>query len=190
MKNIEAIIAEAGVELTDDQKQKINEAVKENYKTVNDYQKQKEKIETLEDTVKEAQEALKKFEGVDAEKLKEEIANLTQTIEKNKTDYEAKIAERDFTDTIDKAIAAAKGVNAKAIKALLDMDALKGSKNQEADIKKAIEALTTADDSKMLFGEPAPKDAGTGNPIGTIKKDSGAATEDTLGDAIAAHYNS
>ena len=189
MKNIEAILTDAGVELTDDQKQKINDGIKENYKTVADYQKQKEKIETLEETLKEAQESLKKFDGVDAAKMKEEIEALNKTIEKNKSEYEAKIADRDFTDTIEKAIAAAKGKNAKAIKALLDMEALKGSKNQEADIKKAIEELTAAEDSKMLFGEPEPKKTGTGNPIGTVTKDQSGAQTETLASALAAHYN-
>lgn len=188
MKNIEAIMTEAGIELTDEQKQKVNDGIKENYKTVEDYKKQKEKIEVLEGTVKEAQEALKKFEGVDADDLKKQIKELNETIDKNKKAFEEQLAERDFTDTIDKAIAAAKGKNAKAIKALLDIDKLKESKNQADDLAKAIKALTEADDSKMLFGEPEPQKKGTGNPIGTVKKDA-AAEPETLNSALAAHYN-
>ena len=188
MKNIEAIMTEAGIELTDEQKQKVNDGIKENYKTVEDYKKQKEKIEVLEGTVKEAQEALKKFEGVDAEDLKKQIKELNETIDKNKKAFEEQLAERDFTDTIDKAIAAAKGKNAKAIKALLDIDMLKESKNQADDLAKAIKALTEADDSKMLFGEAEPQKKGTGNPIGTVKKD-GAPEPETLSSALAAHYN-
>ena len=67
------------------------------------------------------------------------------------------------------------------------MDTLKESKNQKEDIAAAIKALTEADDSKMLFGEPDPKPAGTGNLIGQVKKTDSSQT-DTLKSAIAEHY--
>lgn len=174
MKNIETIIAEAGVELTDEQKQKINDGVKENYKTVADYQKQKEKIDSLEKTVETAQETIKKFEGANPEELKKKVEELTKTIESNKADYEAKIADRDFTDMVDKAITSANGKNNKAIKALLDIEGLKSSKNQQKEIEAALKELAEAEDSKMLFGEPEPQNLGKGNPIGTVTKDNGA----------------
>ena len=61
------------------------------------------------------------------------------------------------------AITAAKGRNVKAIQALLDVDKLKASKDQTADIKAALEKLKA--DSGYLFdtGEtPPPYAAGTG----------------------------
>ena len=67
-------------------------------------------------------------------------------------------------------IVAANGKNAKAITALLDIDALKASKNQKDDIAAALKKLTEAEDSKMLFGEPEPTHVGGGNPIGAITK--------------------
>lgn len=187
MKNIEAILAELGIELTDDQKTKIVAAVNENYKTINDYEKQKTKIETLENSLAETKEALKKFDGVDAEKLKSEIADLTQKIEDTKNDYESKIAERDFSDKIDKAIAGAKGKNAKAIKALLDIDAIKSSKNQDKDLESALKALADAEDSKMLFGEAEPENKGKADPIGKVTK-GGAGGEESLTSALTAYY--
>lgn len=187
MKNIDAILAEAGVEVTDEQKKTINAAVNENYKTVNDWQKQVDKVTSLTETLETTQKELKKFEGVDAEKLNAEIKKLQETIENNEKDYEAKIADRDFNDTIEKAIAGAKGKNAKAIKALLDVEKLKASKNQQQDIDAAIKALSEAEDSKMLFGEPDPQQIGKGDPIGTVKKENGAPTE-TLHSVLTAHY--
>ena len=41
--------------------------------------------------------------------------------------------------------------NLKAAKALLDVDALKASKNQDADIDAAIEALTKGEESAFIF---------------------------------------
>ena len=40
MKNIIQIIKDAGLEITDEQKKTIEDAVKENYKSVSDYDKQ------------------------------------------------------------------------------------------------------------------------------------------------------
>lgn len=87
-----------------------------------------------------------------------------------KKEYDDKIADRDFNDILKDSIATAKGKNAKAITALLDTDALKASKNQKEDIAAALKALTEAEDSKMLFGEPEPDNVGSGNPIGTVTK--------------------
>ena len=98
------------------------------------------------------------------------------------------IADRDFQDLLRESIASLKGRNVKAITALLDVDTLKASNNQKEDITAALKVLTEAEDSKMLFGEPEPKPAGTGNLIGQIQK-SGTAQVDTLKGAIAEHYN-
>lgn len=53
--------------------------------------------------------------------------------------------------------------------ALLDVNALKASKNQKEDIAAALKTLTEAEDSKMLFGEPEPNPVGTGNLIGQVR---------------------
>ena len=68
-----------------------------------------------------------------------------------------------FDRALDTAITGAKGRSAKAIKALLDLDALRGSKNQEADIKSALEGLQK--DNGYLFDTgdvPPPYAGGTG----------------------------
>lgn len=188
MKNIEQILAENGITLTDEQKTAINKEVDENYKTVNDWQRQVDKAEALQTTLTETQEKLKVFDGVDAAALNGEIAKLKADLEQKDSEYQAKMADRDFSDMMKGLIVERKGVNEKAIMALLNIDELKASKNQKEDAIKALDALTTAEDSKMLFGESEPKPAGTGNLIGQVQK-SGAAQVDTLKGAIAAHYN-
>lgn len=195
MKNIETILKELGIELTDEQKEKLKKEHNENYKTIKEYQDKVDKIETLEKTVKTteetlktAQEDLKKFEGVDTEGLNKKIAELEKTITDNESSYKAKIEERDFNDLIEKAIAGKKGVNAKAIMALLDIDALKASKNQAQDIESQLEALAKAENSKMLFGEPEPKNVGKGSSAGEVRK-GGNSDEGSLHDAIADYYN-
>lgn len=170
MKNFEQILSNAGVELTDEQKTTISKEMGENYKTVADWQKQHNKVQTLETTLKETQDKLAAFDGVDATALNQEIANLKADLEKKDADYQSQIADRDFQDMLKESILSAKGRNAKAITALLDIDALRASKNQKEDIAVALKELAEAEDSKMLFGGPEPQIVGTGDPIGTVTK--------------------
>ena len=170
MKNIEVILAEAGIELTEEQKTAVNKAVGENYKPIADWQKQVDKVTSLTDQLNTATDAMKKFDGVDPEALKNQIAELNQKLTDKESEYQAQIADRDFQDMLKESIVTAKGKNAKAITALLDVDALKASKNQKEDIASALKTLAEAEDSKMLFGESQPEVIGQGDPIGTIKK--------------------
>ena len=75
-------------------------------------------------------------------------------------------AERHGLWKIKDAISAAKGRNAKAIAALLDVDKLRKSNNQDAEIKAALEDLKK--DNAYLFEDdttPPPYAGGTGkNP--------------------------
>lgn len=86
------------------------------------------------------------------------------------------MADRDFENLLKDSISQAKGRNAKAITALLDVEKLKESKNQKDDVAAALKALSEQEDSKMLFGEPDPKPVGTGNLIGTVS--GGTQTDD------------
>lgn len=174
MKNILSILADAGVEITDEQKKSIEDGVKENYKPVADWQKQVDKVQNLEDQLKSTKESLAKFDGVDADALNKQISDLKADLEQKDKDYQNQIADRDFQDMLKESIASAKGKNAKAITALLDLETLKASKNQKEDIAAALKTLIEAEDSKMLFGEPEPQEVGTGNPIGIVNKSGGA----------------
>ncbi len=185
MKNFEQILSDAGVELTDEQKTAISKEMGENYKTIADWQKQHDKVQNLTEQLNSTKEALSKFEGVDADALNKQIETLKADLEQKDKDYQTQIADRDFNDILKDSIATAKGKNAKAITALLDIDALKASKNQKEDIAAALKVLAEAEDSKMLFGEPEPENIGSGNPIGAVTKggnqDSDAAMRAAMG---------
>lgn len=173
MKNIEAILKELGIELTAEQKTGLLKGVEDNYKTIADYDKQKEKLVAAEGKITTTEEALKAFDGVDIEKLNEQIGTLKTDLATKETDYQKQITDRDFNDILKDSIASAKGVNRKAIQALLDTETLKASKNQKEDVAAAIKALTEAEDSKMLFGDPEAQVIGTGDIIGKVGKASG-----------------
>ena len=59
--------------------------------------------------------------------------------------------EREFNEILSAAITDAKGKSPKAITALLDLDKLRSSRNQEKDIKAALDALRT--ESGYLFDD-------------------------------------
>ena len=170
MKNIFEIMKDYSLEVPEDKKKEFEKEVLENYKTVADYDAQTEKVKNLTEQLNTAKDAVKKFEGVDPEALKNEIAALNQKLTDKETEYQNQIADRDFQDMLKTAIADAKGKNAKAITALLDIDALKASKNQKDDVAVALKKLSEAEDSKMLFGEPEATKLGTGNLLGTVTK--------------------
>lgn len=158
MKNIEQILKEAGLEVTDEQKAAINAAVTENYRTKADYDKQVKKTEAAEgerDTYKgqlaDAQETIKGFDGVDVEKLNKDIADWKERAEKAEKDFADKIAERDFDDILKSEISAMKGKNEKAIRANLDIESLRKSRNQREDVKKALESLKGGEDTSFMF---------------------------------------
>ena len=192
MKNIFAIMEEYGLEVPEDKKKDFEKAVLENYKTVTDYDNQTKKLETAEATIKandtamgELKKQLEDFKDVDVTALNTRISDLEAEKATIQKDYEDKIADRDFNDILKESIATAKGKNAKAIAALLDLDALKASKNQKEDITAALKNLAEAEDSKMLFGELEPVKVGSGNPIGVVNKvgnqDSDAAMRAAMG---------
>ena len=171
MKNFETILSDSGITMTDEQKTAVISALNENYKPIADWRKQHDKVQNLTEQLEEAKEALGKFDGVDPEALKNDIAALNQKLADKDTEYQQKIADRDFQDNVKGMIAKHKGKNEKAIMALLDMETLKASKNQNEDLDKAFKALTEAEDSKMLFGEAEIK--GKGNPIGSFRNGGG-----------------
>nr|DAH96672.1 MAG TPA: minor structural protein [Caudoviricetes sp.] len=194
MKNILTILKELGIEVPKDKEESLNNAVVENYKTVADYDKQKEKLDAANETIKandvamkDLQEKLDGFKDVDVSGLNQRIKELESEKENIQKDCDAKISDRDFNDLIKESIAAVNGKNATAITALLDVPTLKASKNQKEDIAAALKALTEKEDSKMLFGEPEPNPVGTRNLIGRVQKTPGQST-DTLKDALKEKY--
>ena len=161
MKNIYEILKDFELEVPEDKKADFDKAWKENYRTKADYDKvagQRDEYKTSLDTVNEK---LKEFEGVDVNDLKGQITTLQEDLKKKDDEYAAKEAERIFNDALDKAIMAAGGRNAKAIRGLLDINVLKESKDQTEDIKKALDGIRESD--AYLFGEGEPFQ----NPVGS-----------------------
>lgn len=175
MKNIFETMKEYGLEVPEDKRKEFEKSVLENYKTVTDYENQSEKLAKANETLKANDEAMKDLQGkldefkdADVSGLNQRIKELEDSKKAIESDYKEKLANRDFNDALKENIIAANGKNVKAITALLDLEALKESKNQKEDIAEALKKLAEAEDSKMLFGKTEPDVVRTGNLIGAV----------------------
>ena len=144
-------------------KEVIDAILAENGRDIENAKKPFSDYEAIKDQLKAAKDGLKAFEGVDVSKLQGEISTLQGQLADKDKEWKEKLDGMAFDGRIKDAIAAAKGRNAKAISALLDVDALRASKNQEADIKAALEAVKK--DNGYLFETetPPPVAGGTGS---------------------------
>jgi hypothetical protein len=141
--------------LTDDQ---ITVVMKDNGIDIKREQDKVAKVELERDNYKgqldTAQKSLKDFEGIDIKDLKGKIDTLTNDLKTKEMEYQSQLADRDFDSLLDSQITTFGARNSKAVKALLDIETLKASKNQSEDIKKALEASKTEND--YLFGSAEP----------------------------------
>jgi len=108
MVNIEEILKTNNVTVTDEQKAAIVKAVKENYKTISEFDKKVEKLETERDGYKEqfetATETLKGFDGIKPEELQAEVAKYKKAAEEKEKEFKQELEKRDFSDALEKAI--------------------------------------------------------------------------------------
>lgn len=179
MKNIIEILSELGITIPEDKHAALNKGVAENYKTIAEHEK---KVNRLTDDLAaekkradEAVETLKGFEGKDFDAITRERDEWQRKHKELEESHKREAEEREFNSVLESAITDAKGKNAKAIMALLDMDKLRSSRNQEKDIKAALDAMRT--ESGYLFedngGDPKftdPKgNGGNGGGTTTLK---------------------
>ena len=94
--------------------------------------------------LKAAQDGLKAFDGVD-------VAGLQEQVTKLKADMKAQAEGFAFDNALNAAIMSKKGRSVKAVRALLDLDTLKGSADRSTDIAKALDDAAKA--NPWAFGD-------------------------------------
>ena len=137
-------------------KEIIDSIMAENGRDIENAKRPYADYDTIKGQLDEAQKAISGFkeQGQDIEAVRTKASEWEQKYNQAVADHQKAMADRDFSDRMTAAISKAHGKNSKAIMALLDIDTLKESKNQEADIAAAIE--TCQKDNDYLFGEDAP----------------------------------
>ena len=141
--------------LTEEQ---INEVFKMNGLDVNgakgELENAKKELENYKSQFTSTQAELKKLQELKPEELSKQVSDLNEKLATQKADFEKQIADRNFNDLLAKTVTTAGGREAKAIMPFLDIEALKASKNQEADIKTAIETVKSEHDYLFTSTEP------------------------------------
>lgn len=135
-------------------------------KAKGDYEALTGERDNLKAQLEEVNGRLDEFKDVDPAALNDKIAELTQSLADKDAEYQSKIKNMEFSSLVTEYISKAGGKSEKAIKALLDMDALKSSQNQREDIEAAIGNLKADADYLFESSEPiqhptAPTGGGT-----------------------------
>lgn len=129
-----------------------------------DFDTKNTELKTVKGQLSEANKAIEEFKNLDIDGVKKAAAEWKEKAEQAERDAAQRIADMEFDAVLKDAINAAKGRNTKAITALLDVSALKQSKNQAEDIKTALANLREG--NSYLFEEdktPPPYAPGTGS---------------------------
>jgi hypothetical protein len=135
-----------------------------------DIKREQDKAAAFKTQLDEAKTSLKAFEGVDVSDLKTKVAALTADLDKKDAEYKQKIADMEFDALLDSQIRGSSARDAVSVRANLDIEALKASKNQTEDIKAAIEKVKG--EKSFLFGadepilNPVAPQSGTGSGKG------------------------
>ena len=105
----------------------------------------KTQLENTQTQLKTAQDGLAKFDGKKTpEEYEAEFAKL-------QSDMKAQADGFEFDEALNTAIFGKKGRSVKAVRALLDLDALRGSKDRSTDIEKALDEAVKA--NPWAFGD-------------------------------------
>ena len=148
---------------TEDLERKLEAQIGEDYAPKADLEAAAAKAAGLEEQLADATAQIEKFDGLDADQIKAQIADYKARAEAAEKDRDEKLAEAAFDAKLGDALREAKAKNPRLARAALDLESLRRSKNQDADIAAAIEAVRKSD--AYLFGaaeaEPAPA-GGTG----------------------------
>lgn len=134
--------------------------------------------------------ALQKETG-DVQSLKDKIQELQDTAKEAEKTHAAEIQTLKINNAVDNALSGAKALNAKAVKALLNLEGAELDENGSVKgLAEQIKALQTAEDSKFMFGSSAPnmKGAKTGES-GNDDADKGMTIEKLRKMSPAERYN-
>lgn len=160
MQNILEILKELEIEVPEDKEKSLTKKVSENYKTVSEHDKRVKKLEEerdqFEEQYKTAKETLNGFEGKDIEAITKERDEWKDKAEKAETEYKEKIASRDYSDAVSKAVEGLKFSSNSAKKAFvaeLEADPLKMKDGKLLGFDDYVKAYQESDASAFVSEE-------------------------------------
>lgn len=157
-------LKELGIE--DDAIEKI---MKEYGKSINDYKQKADKVDGLESQITDLTEQIQERDGqleelkkVDADALQQRIDELQEANKNTKTEYQEKLDKQAKDFAIESYLRDQKARNPKAVKALLDIDAITLKDDKLIGIDEQVTPLK--ENESYLFGEDIPSGLKGRNP--------------------------
>lgn len=146
---IDKIMAENGKDIAVEQKKAE--------KVIQERDSYKLKAESLETQVNDANTEIQKFKDMDIDGIKKAADDWKETAEKAKADANKQISQMKFDYALSAALTGAKAKNAKAVKALLDMDGLKFNDGKIVGLDEQLAQIKADNDYLFESDEPAPE---------------------------------
>ena len=146
---IDKIMAENGKDIAVEQKKAE--------KVIQERDSYKLKAESLETQVNDANTEIQKFKDMDIDGIKTAADDWKETAEKAKADADKQISQMKFDYALSAALTGAKAKNAKAVKALLDMDGLKFNDGKIVGLDEQLAQIKADNDYLFESDEPAPE---------------------------------
>lgn len=146
---IDKIMAENGKDIAVEQKKAE--------KVIQERDSYKLKAESLETQVNDANTEIQKFKDMDIDGIKKAADDWKETAEKAKADADKQISQMKFDYALSAALTGAKAKNAKAVKALLNMDGLKFNDGKIVGLDEQLAQIKADNDYLFESDEPAPE---------------------------------
>ena len=146
---IDKIMAENGKDIAVEQKKAE--------KVIQERDSYKLKAESLETQVNDANTEIQKFKDMNIDGIKKAADDWKETAEKAKADADKQISQMKFDYALSAALTGAKAKNAKAVKALLDMDGLKFNEGKIVGLDEQLTQIKADNDYLFESDEPAPE---------------------------------
>lgn len=150
------LLAKHGIEVPEEKKQGLETEFSESYREVQEFKELNTELEGIKGQLSQANEQIAGFKELDIEGVKQKAAEWEQKYNQAAEDSAREIEQLKFDFALDRELTKAQARNPKAVKALLDRDALKYDKGKIIGLEEQLETLKKKEDSAFLFGSAAP----------------------------------
>lgn len=150
------LLAKHGIEVPEEKKQGLESEFSESYRETQEFKELNTELEGVKGQLSQANEQIAGFKELDIEGVKQKATEWEQKYNQAAEDSAREIEQLKFDFALDKELTKAQARNPKAVKALLDRDALKYDKGKIIGLEEQLETLKKNEDSAFLFGSAAP----------------------------------
>lgn len=150
------LLAKHGIEVPEEKKQGLETEFSESYREAQEFKELNTELEGIKGQLSQANEQIAGFKELDIEGVKQKAAEWEQKYNQAAENSAREIEQLKFDFALDRELTKAQARNPKAVKALLDRDALKYDKGKIIGLEEQLETLKKGEDSAFLFGSAAP----------------------------------